>query len=57
MRTLKNRPLYTPGQQALSMAGWTPSHRSLEAEAAELTDLAERNAAARAAFQQRASNG
>jgi hypothetical protein len=55
MRTLKNRPLYTAGQQALSMAGWTPSHRSLEAEAAELADLAERDNAARIAFSRKGS--
>ena len=43
---------------ALSMlAGWTSAHRSLEAEAAELADLAERDNAARVAFQRRAGGG
>jgi hypothetical protein len=50
----------TTGAMALSiMAGWTPSHRSLESEAAELADIAERDNAARVTFQRRGgrSNG
>jgi hypothetical protein len=35
----------------LMLAGWVPHHRSLEAEAAELNDVQERDAAARNAFQ------
>jgi hypothetical protein len=37
------------------MAGWTPRHRAIEAEAAELADVLERDAAARAAFSRRAA--
>jgi hypothetical protein len=41
-------------QQALSiMAGWQPSHHAIEAAAAELADVLEREAAARAAFARR----
>jgi hypothetical protein len=32
------------------LAGWEPSHRALEAEAAELLDVQERDAAARQTF-------
>jgi hypothetical protein len=61
MRTLKNRKTYTSGQIALSiLAGWTdvpypPQHHVWEAEAAELADVQERDAAARTAFQRRAN--
>jgi hypothetical protein len=48
---------YAPGSveshiALLTMAGWVtpPCHRSLEAEAAELVDLSERDTAARATF-------
>lgn len=58
MRTNTNVQSHTPGVMALSMlAGWTPAHRSLEAEAAEMTDLAERDTAARVTFQRRAGGG
>ena len=63
MLTFKNSDSYTPGALALSiLAGWTaapyqPQHRALEAEAAELADVQERDAAARNAFQRRSSNG
>jgi hypothetical protein len=41
----------TNAQAALMiLAGWQPSHRSLEAEAAELLDLQERDSAARQTF-------
>lgn len=42
-------------QALLALAGWLPKHRSLEAEAAELTDVQERDAAARVAFSRRAA--
>lgn len=55
MRVLTNTTINTPGATALSiMAGWTPGYRSLEAEAAEMADMAERDTAARVAFQRRA---
>lgn len=58
MRTCKNNQSNTTGRLALSMlAGWEPSHRSLEAEAAELCDLTERDNAARVTFQRRAGRG
>jgi hypothetical protein len=58
VRSNTNTTINTPGAMALSMmAGWTPAHRSLEAEAAEMTDLAERDTAARVAFQRRAGGG
>lgn len=51
MRTLKNTQAYTRGAIAMSiLAGWTPSHRSLEAEAAEMADVQERDSAARVTF-------
>ncbi|GEO42138.1 hypothetical protein SAE02_62860 [Skermanella aerolata] len=47
-----NNTTNTTGRLALSMlAGWTPSHRSLAAEVAELLDMKERDTAARVAFQ------
>ena len=53
MRTIVNTPEYR-GQDILSiLAGWQPQHRSLEAEAAELGDMAERDTAARITFQRR----
>jgi hypothetical protein len=60
VRPNTNTTINTPGAMALSMlAAWTPDHRSLEAEAAEMTDMAERDTAARVAFQRRGgrSNG
>lgn len=46
----------TPAHAALAvMAGWSPQHRSLEAEAAELSDISERDTAARATFARRAA--
>lgn len=58
MPTLQNKNTNTTGAMALSMlAGWTPAHRSLEAEAAEMTDMAERDTAARVTFQRRAGGG
>ena len=58
MRVLTNDTTHNTGKLALSMlAGWEPSHRSLEAEAAELADIAERDTAARVAFQRRAGEG
>jgi hypothetical protein len=50
---------YTPGQDALSiLAGWTaPHHHRVDAEAAELTDVQERDAAARSASARRAHHG
>lgn len=62
-RTFENTPQYTAprpnGQQILqAMAGWEPTrspvHRALEAVAAEMVDLDERDHAARVAFQRRA---
>jgi len=44
------------GQDILAiLAGWAPKHRSLEAEAAELSDMTERDNAARATFSRRAA--
>jgi hypothetical protein len=42
----------SPDAQAalLMLAGWKPNHHSLEAEAAALNDVQERDAAARNAF-------
>lgn len=58
MRATTNTNTTTPGAMALSMlAGWTPDHRSLEAEAAEMTDIAERDTAARVTFQRRTGGG
>ena len=58
MRTQQNSVPNTTGAMVLSMlAGCAPAHRSLEAEAAELADLAERDNAARVAFQRRAGGG
>lgn len=55
MRVLTNSTTYTTGRLALStVPGWSPSYRSLEAEAAEMTDMAERDNAARVVFQRRA---
>lgn len=55
MRTNQNKPFNTTSDLALSiMAGWTPGYRSLEAEAAEMADMAERDTAARVTFQRRA---
>jgi|tagenome__1003787_1003787.scaffolds.fasta_scaffold19035350_2 hypothetical protein len=34
----------------LALTGWQPQHRALEAEAAELADVMERDAAARQTF-------
>lgn len=51
MRTLKNTQAYTRGAIAMSiLAGWTPSHRSIEVEAAEMGDVQERDNAARVTF-------
>lgn len=53
MRTTENTNSYH-GADALSiMAGWKSSHRSLEAEAAEVGDMAERDHAARTIFARR----
>jgi len=38
------------------MAGWTPYHRALEAEAVELADVQERDTAARIAFSRKAGS-
>ena len=58
VRTTTNNQTDTTGKAILSMlAGWTPIHRSLEAEAAELADLAERDTAARVTFQRRTGGG
>jgi hypothetical protein len=55
----QNNSFYTSGQLALAiLAGWTstpPCHRSLEALAAELEDLTERDAAARVTYARRAA--
>jgi hypothetical protein len=49
VRITKNDTLYTRAQVELSIiAGWTPKHRVLEA--AEMGDLAERDAVARFTF-------
>lgn len=57
MRT-QDTQTHSTGTVALSMlARWTPRHHSLEAEAAELSDLAERDAAARTAFARKAIRG
>jgi hypothetical protein len=54
MRVLTNNTTYTTSRLALStVAGWPSSYRSLEAEAAEMADMAERDNAARVAFQRR----
>jgi hypothetical protein len=58
MRTQKNVTTYQSEVALAIMAGWMaspPQHRSLEAEALELEDLRERDAAARAAFARRAA--
>jgi hypothetical protein len=39
-----------------TMAGWTPYHRALEAEAVELADVQERDTAARIAFSRKAGS-
>jgi hypothetical protein len=54
----QNNSLYTAGHVALqTLAGWTapyqPKHHALEAEALELEDIRERDAAARAVFARR----
>lgn len=52
MRLNKNNTIPTTGSMTLSMlGGWTPAHRSLEAGAAEMADMAERDTAACVAFQ------
>ena len=50
---------YIPGQDALSiLAGWTaPHYRRIDAEAAELTDVQERDAAAQDALARRTHHG
>lgn len=55
MRTIGHSHAASPAakQALLALAGWQPKHRSLEAAAAELFDLIERDAAARATFQRR----
>lgn len=54
MRTNGNKQQNTTSDLAMSMlATWEPAHRSLEVEAAEMTDMAERDTAARVAFQHR----
>jgi hypothetical protein len=58
MRVNRNVTTYQSQIALAIMAGWVaspPNHRSLEAMAAELEDLTERDLAARAAFQQRAA--
>jgi hypothetical protein len=61
MRLVKNSEAY-PGHLALSiLAGWSaapyqPQHLSLEALAAEVEDIAERDAAARVAFSRKAGS-
>jgi hypothetical protein len=63
MRTYRNDTVYTAGHVALQiMAGWSadpyqPWHRSLEVLAAEVEDIAERDAAARAAFSRQVRHG
>lgn len=55
MRTNTNNQRNTTGKAILSiLAGWTPSHRSLECEAAEMADVAERDNAARVTFSRNA---
>jgi hypothetical protein len=50
VRSVENNSKYR-GEVLLSiMAGWKPSHRSLEVEAAELSDISERDNAARVTF-------
>jgi hypothetical protein len=50
VRTQKNSEIY-PARVALSiLAGWTSRHRGLEAGAAGLASMAERDSAARIAF-------
>lgn len=57
MRTHGHHGTGSPDAQAalLMLAGWAPHHHSLEAEAAALSDVQERDAAARNAFQRSAS--
>lgn len=52
MRTMGTTPAGSKSaQQALqALAGWQPQHRSLEAEAAEMAGVQERDNAARVTF-------
>jgi hypothetical protein len=52
MRTMGTHPAGSvAAQQTLqALAGWQPTHRSLESEAAELADITERDNAARVTF-------
>lgn len=50
MRLVENSQIYHGADDLAIMAGWKASHRSLEAEAAEVGDMAERDHAARTIF-------
>jgi|tagenome__1003787_1003787.scaffolds.fasta_scaffold14674611_1 hypothetical protein len=63
MRVNRNDSTYTAGHVAMSiLPGWSadpyqPQHRSLEALAAEVEDVVERDAAARATFARQVRHG
>jgi hypothetical protein len=53
MPTAENNTAYHGQDRLATLAGWSPKHRSLEAEAAEFGDLQERDTAARSTFARR----
>lgn len=55
MTHVQNTNTYRGSEIMAIIAGWQPKHRSLETELAELSDMAERDAAARVAAERRGS--